>query len=127
MQVIVIEPPDQEEGEEDVLVLINPVLIKKKGERIVQEGCLSLPGYRGEIKRAVTVTVKGRDRQGRGIRVRWEGLLAQTLEHELDHLNGVLYTDHLESMDKLYKIEPKEGAEPEEGREKPEAAAMTAG
>lgn len=94
--------------EEETIVLINPEIVKRSGERIVEEGCLSIPGYRGEIKRSVSVTVKGRDRHWKEVRLKATELLAQVLEHEIDHLNGVLYIDHLESPDKLYQIEPEE-------------------
>lgn len=107
LRVAVIEVPGQE-----VIVLVNPEIVRRSGERAVEEGCLSLSGYRGQISRSEKVTVKARDRQGKEFRVRGEGLLAQALEHELDHLNGVLYFDHLESRDQLYRIEAKE-AEPE--------------
>ena len=100
LRVIVIGIP----GEEDI-VLINPEIVRKKGERSVSEGCLSFPGYFGQISRAESVTVKGRDLKWREIRIKAEGLLAQTLEHEIDHLNGRLYIDHLESMDELRRIE----------------------
>lgn len=97
--------------EDEPLVLVNPQVVKRSGEREVEEGCLSIPGYRGEIKRSVSITVKGRDRKGREVRVKATDLLAQALEHEIDHLNGVLYVDHLESRDKLYKLEPEDGPE----------------
>ncbi len=100
LRIVVVEPP---EGE--LLVLINPEIVRAFGERLVEEGCLSLPGYRGEIKRSVAVTVKGRDRRGRGLRVKAEDLLAQVLEHEIDHVNGTLYFDHLESQDQLYRMD----------------------
>ena len=100
LRVIVIGIP----GEEDI-VLINPEIVRKKGERSVSEGCLSYPGYFGQISRAESVTVKGRDPRGKEIRIKAEGLLAQALEHEIDHLNGRLYIDHLESMDELRRIE----------------------
>mgnify|MGYP000557147286 CR=1 FL=1 len=103
LRVIVIGIPEQEE-----IVLINPQLVRKAGERVVIEGCLSIPGYVGEIKRAESVTVKGRDLRGKEIRIKASELLAQALEHEIDHLNGVLYIDHLESSDKLRKIEPEQ-------------------
>ncbi len=102
LQVVVIELPG-----EDVITLINPGVVKSWGERDVTEGCLSLPGYRGEIRRSESVTVKGRDRYGKQIRLKADGLLAQALEHEIDHINGVVYIDHLESMDNLYEIEPE--------------------
>jgi peptide deformylase len=103
LRVIVVGIP----GEEDI-VLINPQIVRRSGERLVTEGCLSVPGYVGQIKRAVAVKVKGRDPKGREIRIKADELLAQALEHEIDHLNGVLYVDYLESMDKLRKIEPEE-------------------
>jgi len=102
LRVIVIGIPDEED-----IVLINPEIVRRSGERSVTEGCLSVPGYYGEIKRAESVTAKGRDPTGKEIRIKGNGLLAQALEHEIDHLNGVLYTDHVESPDKLYKIEPE--------------------
>ena len=103
LRVIVIGIPEQED-----IALINPEIVRRKGERLVDEGCLSVPDCIGEIKRAETVTAKGRDQNGKKIRIKADELLAQALEHEIDHLNGVLYIDHLESMDKLRKIEPEE-------------------
>ncbi len=100
LRVIVIDIP----GAENV-VLINPEIVKRSGERPVTEGCLSVPGYYGEIKRAKSVTAKGRDASGKEIRIKANELLAQALEHEIDHLNGMLYIDHLESQEKLHKIE----------------------
>ena len=101
LRVIVLQVPDEEP-----VALINPEIVKRSGEREVSEGCLSVPGYVGEINRAESVTVKGLNRQGKTIRLKATGLTAQALEHELDHLDGVLYVDHIESRDKLYKIEP---------------------
>ena len=103
LRVIVISLPDEED-----IVLINPEIVRKKGERLLNEGCLSVPGYFGQIKRAESVTVKGRDQNSKEIRIKAEGLLAQALEHEIDHLNGVLYIDHLENADELHKVEPEE-------------------
>ena len=99
LRIAVIEIPGEE-----VIALINPEVVKKEGERDVAEACLSLPGYAGEIKRAETVRVKAQNREGRWFRLKGEGLLAQALEHEIDHLNGVLYSDHVESPDKLQKV-----------------------
>jgi peptide deformylase len=100
LRVIVIDIPGTEN-----LVLINPEIVKRSGERLVTEGCLSVPGYYGEIKRAKSVTAKGRDASGKEIRIKADELLAQALEHEVDHLNGMLYIDHLESQEKLYKLD----------------------
>ncbi len=103
LRVAVICMPD-----EDDIILINPEIVRKKGERFVDEGCLSIPGYVGEICRAESVTAKGRDLGWKEIRIKGEGLLSQALEHEIDHLNGLLYIDHLGSMDELRKIEAEE-------------------
>lgn len=106
LRVAVIEIPGSE-----VIVLINPEIVKKQGERLIQEGCLSIPGYQGEISRSVWVKVKAKDIQGRSIRIKGEELLAQALEHEIDHLNGVLYIDRLDGPDKLRKSVPESDLE----------------
>jgi len=99
LRIVVIEMP-----EEEVITLINPQIIKRQGEREVEEACLSVPGYRGEVKRSVTVKVKAQDRQGKEIRLKGEGVLAHALEHELDHLAGVLYIDHIGDKEKLWEL-----------------------
>ncbi len=100
LRIAVIEVPGEE-----VITLINPVVIKREGERVLGEACLSVPGYHGEIERSLIVKVKAQDRQGKEIRLKGEDLLAQVLEHETDHLNGTLYIDHIESPEKLFKVE----------------------
>jgi peptide deformylase len=99
LRIAVIELPEQE-----LITLVNPKIVKKEGERMVEEGCLSVPGYFGEIKRAVTVKVKAQDRCGKEFRLKAQGLLAQALEQEIEHLDGTLYIDHLESPERLFKI-----------------------
>jgi len=106
LKIAVIEIPGDE-----VIVLVNPEIIKREGERTIGEACLSVPGYQGEIKRSVRVKVKARDRQGRNIRIKGEEFLAQALEHEIDHLNGILYIDRVQEPDKLKKLEPESGQE----------------
>jgi peptide deformylase len=103
LRIAVIELPEQ-----GLITLINPEIIKKEGERTVQEGCLSIPGYFGEIRRAETVKVKARNRDGKEFRLKAEGLLAQALEQEIEHLDGVLYIDHLESEEKLFETAKEE-------------------
>jgi len=104
LRVVVISIP---EGE--VITLINPEIVKRSGERRLTEGCLSVPGYCAEVTRSLSVTAKGRDLQGRQVRIKAEDdLLAQALEHELDHIDGVLYIDHLENLDELRKTAPEE-------------------
>ena len=99
LRVAVIAIPDEAE-----IVLINPEIVRRKGEKPVTEGCLSVPGYYGQIRRASAVTVKGLDQNGKETRIKAEGYLAQALQHEIDHLNGMLYTDHLESRADLYEL-----------------------
>ena len=79
----------------DVLVLINPVIIKTKGEQIVEEGCLSFPNQFAKVKRPMEVTVEALDRNGNKIKVIGKELLAQALSHEIDHLNGELFIDKI--------------------------------
>lgn len=99
-RVVVIEIPEDEQ----VYVLINPEITRRQGERVVEEGCLSIPGYRGELSRSLKVRVRALDRNGETIKIKAEGLLAQALEHETDHINGTLYIDHLQDADQLWRI-----------------------
>jgi peptide deformylase len=98
LQVAVIEL------EERITELINPQLVRASGEIVDWEGCLSIPGFVAEVKRSAKVTVKARDRRGKEFRVKGEELLARALQHEIDHLNGVLYIDYLESLEELVRI-----------------------
>ena len=114
-KLAVIQIPDMEEP----LVLVNPEVTRREGEREVVEGCLSLPGYRGMVKRSVKVRVRALGLDGKVIRINAEELLAQALEHETDHLNGVLFIDHLVSPGSLWKIsdEPDEDDDDDDGLE----------
>jgi peptide deformylase len=103
LRVTVIGLPDEED-----IILINPEIVRRKGQRLVSEGCLSIPGYVGQLYRAEIVTAKGLDIKGNPVRIKAEGLLAQALEHEIDHLNGVLYVDRMENTDSLRQIQPED-------------------
>lgn len=74
--------------------IINPKVLQRKGEQIGNEGCLSIPGLQGDVLRANEVVVKGTDQFGKPIRIRGEGLAARVIQHENDHLDGVLFIDH---------------------------------
>jgi peptide deformylase len=102
---------EAEEG--DVRVLINPEILEATGERLMNEGCLSIPGYYAEVKRHERVVLRALDRNGKRYKVTAENsLLAHAIEHEMDHLNGVLYIDYLKSLDELKPVE--EAKEPVE-------------
>ena len=107
LQVAVIEL------EEKVTELINPQLVRSSGEIIDWEGCLSIPGFVAEVKRHAKVTVKAKNRHGKEFRVKAEDLFARALQHEIDHLNGILYIDYLESLEELVRVSdhPSEVAE----------------
>src|SRR5574341_299165 len=106
LRVLVVEMPEDKEDPHsgERVILVNPELIKVEGEQFGEEGCLSIPGYVGMVRRALKVTVKGLNRKGKGVRVKGEGLLARALQHEIDHLNGILFTDRLEKPEDLYRI-----------------------
>jgi len=101
LRIVVIDVND-----DHPIALINPEIVKRSGEREVDEGCLSVPGFRGEIMRSVKVLAQGLDPStGKLIRVRSENdLLAEALEHEIDHVNGILYVDYLPSPDALMPL-----------------------
>ena len=111
-RVFIVELPEEldEEGQVELpserYVLVNPEIVRRRGEQEMVEGCLSVPGYRGMVKRNTYVVIKGQDIEGRNVRYRAEGLLAQAFQHELDHLDGILYIDRIESADKLWRITP---------------------
>ena len=101
-RVCVIQMPEDEEP----TVLLNLEITRKEGEREVTEGCLSLPGWQARILRAEKVWARALGLDGNPVRYKGATeLLAQALEHECDHLDGVLYTDHLRSQDDLYEVE----------------------
>ncbi len=80
--------------------MINPEITQKSGLQTLKEGCLSLPGLNGDVPRAMYVTVKGIDRFGKEIMINATGLLAGAFQHEIDHLNGILFTDYLKQTSK---------------------------
>jgi len=101
LRVVVIHTPER-----DPIALVNPEIVKRSGERVLDEGCLSVPGYRGEITRSIKVLAKGIDPStGKEVRVRAENdVFAEALEHEIDHLNGILYIDYLSGPEALIPL-----------------------
>ncbi|WP_089610130.1 peptide deformylase [Dehalobacterium formicoaceticum] len=80
---------------EGLIELINPEIIAQEGHELDAEGCLSVPDMQGKVMRALKVTVKGLDRRGQDVHITGEGLLARALQHEIDHLHGVLFVDRM--------------------------------
>jgi peptide deformylase len=97
------------EFEDHKVAMVNPEIVKAEGEELGAEGCLSIPGYVGEnIRRAEKVVVKGQDVRGKNIRVSAEGWFARVLQHEIDHLDGILFLDRLERPEDLREISEDE-------------------
>lgn len=112
LRVIVAEVPKDFEDPEAgtwLYTLANPEIVRRSREvEEGEEGCLSIPGLYGYVERPVAVTVSGLNRNGRRIRIKAEGFLARVLQHEIDHLDGILFIDHITDPGKLFKVEPEE-------------------
>ena len=103
-RIIVLQMPEEEEAR----IYFNPEIIKTGGKREVEEGCLSLPGYRGIVTRSLWIKFQGLDHTNQIVKFEAENLLSQAIEHEVDHLNGILYTDHLAEHQQLYPIDQED-------------------
>lgn len=90
-RIVIIAP-----GGSKAIPLINPEIVEATGEQIGQEGCLSIPGLYGDVKRAKRVVVRAYDRNGRGVEYEMEGLPARVIQHEVDHLDGILFIDKVD-------------------------------
>jgi len=107
-RVIVVEYPEDEEDPENtkrVYQLVNPEIIKQKGEEVGQEGCLSMPGMAADVNRATYVLVRAQDRDGKEVRIKAYDWLARIFQHEIDHTLGVLMTDKAEQVYRLHETE----------------------
>lgn len=102
----VAELPEDEENNHprETYILFNPEIVKGKGEQVGYEGCLSIPGYIGEVARQEEITVKGLNERGKPVRLKVEGYLARVFQHEIDHLDGILFTDKLTDPDTLQPV-----------------------
>ncbi len=102
-RIIVFDTSAKDEPN-DLIVLINPEIVEASGVIVDEEGCLSVIDYKADVKRAACVTVKGVDREGNPVTLRREGLPAIVLQHEIDHLNGILFIDRISTLKReLYK------------------------
>jgi peptide deformylase len=107
-RVVIVAPLDYKP-----MALINPIITKFDGEQIGQEGCLSIPGLYGDVKRAAYVEVEAIDRKGRDIKIDFEGMHARIAQHEIDHLDGVLFIDKVD-FETLHWTHPDQSHAPEE-------------
>ena len=123
-RMIVVQLPDDEEAR----IYINPEIVRREGEREVEEGCLSIPGYKGLITRSVWIRFRAMDHTSQTVKVRAEELLAQVMEHEVDHLNGILYSDHLKDHQQLIRVptEPDSEDDASDDRSRAEEASVAA-
>ncbi|MCX6017077.1 MAG: peptide deformylase [Chloroflexi bacterium] len=114
-RVAVVEMSEHDEhGQEKstLYTLINPEIVRKSEEIWEHaEGCLSIPGWRGDVERPLTITVKALDRLGARVRFEATGMLARAIQHELDHLDGVLYIDKLVAPDRVWQVNENEDKE----------------
>ena len=101
--------------ENQIWALVNPEIVKSDGVQVGYEGCLSYPGWVGEVARYETVVVKGRNRRGKEVRIKSNGFTARAFQHELDHLDGVLFIDRLTNLDTLQRVEDLQAEDQEAG------------
>ncbi len=126
MRIIVIQLPEDEEvwGSGELYIVVNPEIVKESRETEVGiEGCLSIPGYIGEVERADEVTIRGMDEHGKPFKLRPRGFLARVFQHEIDHLDGVLYIDRLVAPDRIWEVKPGTEEEAEVSAETSKEAA----
>ncbi len=96
-----VTPKDQDRNP---AVLINPEIVEAEGEQTLEEGCLSVPDYYSDVKRSAKVLVRGLDAEGKPMEVCGEGILATVLQHEIDHLDGILFIERISALKRaLYK------------------------
>ena len=104
LAVIDLSSREDEEQRHPLIVIINPEVLAMEGSVIDEEGCLSIPDYSEKVKRAARVKVRAQDRTGKQFEIEAEGLMAKALQHEIDHLNGLLFVDRLSPLKKsLFK------------------------
>jgi peptide deformylase len=99
--------------ENQIWALVNPEIVKSDGVQVGYEGCLSYPGWVGEVARYETVVVKGRNRRGKEVRIKSNGFTARAFQHEIDHLDGILFIDRLTNLDTLRRVEELQDDEQE--------------
>lgn len=110
-RIIVIDVSGRDEPH-DLIIAINPVIVHSEGETFEEEGCLSVPNYAANVRRHANVVVKGLDLDGNEKTWKAEGLLAIAFQHEIDHLDGLLFVDHLSPLKRdLFQRKARKAAE----------------
>ena len=113
-RLIIVDIGEEDDETYEPLVLFNPELMSVDGEIVAEEGCLSIPDVTAEVKRPEKIVVEGMDVQNESVRIEADGLLARVLQHEIDHLNGVLFMDRISGLkrqllkEELLKIQQAE-------------------
>ena len=115
-RIIIVElTPDPEEdrnGSPAVrITLCNPEIVEAGGREVAPEACLSLPGWVGEVPRAARIVVRAQNLEGKRIKINADGIYARVLQHEIDHLDGILFPDRVEDLGTLRKVSPREAQE----------------
>jgi peptide deformylase len=98
LRVCVIDVSPRDENSEGLIELINPVIISAEGVQMEEEGCLSIPGFVSQVKRKAIVKVRALNRSGKPFEIEGTGLLARAFQHEIDHLDGILFIDRLSRL-----------------------------
>jgi len=115
IRALILNIPDEEgeQSKENLIEIINPVVVEKSGETLYQEGCLSVPKFYEDVERFENITINYQDRDGNTKRLEADGLLSIAIQHEMDHLEGILFIDKLsysrrKKFEKEYKRMQKE-------------------
>ncbi len=125
-RIIIVETPEDEEDPHSGrrFIVLNPEIVKSSHDtEIGIEGCLSVPGYVGEVERATSIVVRGMNRHGKSIRLRLRGFVARVFQHEIDHCNGILYIDRMGDADRIWSVTEGEEEQIEAAQTLPEMVA----
>ena len=113
-RLIIVNIGEEDDEEYEPLVLFNPEILSSDGEIVAEEGCLSIPDVTADVKRPENIVVEGLDAHGESVHIEADGLLARVLQHEIDHLNGILFIDRISGLkrrllsDELQKLQRAE-------------------
>ncbi len=101
LDLMVLNPSGDKKDKDEEMVLVNPKIVERKGSEFGEEGCLSFPGIYADVERNLEITVEYQDLEGETKKIHFDDFLARIIQHELDHLTGVLFVDRVSSVEKL--------------------------